>query len=163
MKSRQHLTTLKRALCNMLKRRQRKKGRDFHGWEQFQKDSAKTLGQLMLSAPTGSGKTEAALLWSNKNQCATLGNRVFYVLPYTASINAMYDRLKELVSDDKIGMLHGKAAYFIYQTLADKDYTYQEAAAEVREQQDLTRENLSSLQGANAFSTAQSIFRYTRL
>ena len=51
----------------------------------------------------------------------------------------MYERLKELVSDDKIGMLHGKANYFVYKDLADKEYTYQEAAAEVREQQDLTK------------------------
>lgn len=115
------------------------KGRHFHGWEPFQEASGQTTEQLMLLAPTGSGKTEAALLWSDKNQCETLGNRIFYVLPYTASINAMYNRLKEFVSDDKIGMLHGKASYFVYQQLVDKDYAYQEAAAEVREQQDLTK------------------------
>ncbi|MCY3720993.1 MAG: CRISPR-associated helicase Cas3' [Candidatus Poribacteria bacterium] len=116
-----------------------KKGHSFHGWQPFQKVSGETTGQLMLSAPTGSGKTEAALLWSDKNQGKTLGNRVFYVLPYTASINAMYNRLTDLVSDDRIGVLHGKAAYFVYQQLVDKEYTYQEAAAEVREQQNLTR------------------------
>ena len=133
------LANLEAHLTQHVKEKAKEKGRDFHGWERFQKASGETDGQLMLSAPTGSGKTEAALLWSNKNQCETLGNRVFYVLPYTASINAMYDRLKELVSDDKIGMLHGKANYFVYKDLVDKEYTYQEAAAEVREQQDLTR------------------------
>ena len=115
------------------------KGIQFQGWTRFQQDSGETTGQLMLSAPTGSGKTEAALLWSHENQSETLGNRVFYVLPYTASINAMYNRLKDLVSDDRIGVLHGKAAYFVYQQLADKEYTYQETAAKVREQQNLTR------------------------
>ena len=133
------LANLEAHLTQHVKEKAKEKGRDFHGWERFQKASGETDGQLMLSAPTGSGKTEAALLWSDKNQCETLGNRVFYVLPYTASINAMYDRLKELVSDDKIGMLHGKANYFVYKDLVDKEYTYQEAAAEVREQQDLTR------------------------
>ena len=113
--------------------------KQFDKWESFQKESGETTGQLMLSAPTGSGKTEAALLWSDKNQCKTKGNRVFYVLPYTASINAMCDRLKNLVSEDKIGILHGKANYFVYKALADKEYTYQEAAAEVREQQNLTK------------------------
>ena len=102
--------------------------RQFDRWEPFQKESGETTGQLMLSAPTGSGKTEAALLWSDKNQCETKGSRVFYVLPYTASINAMYERLKQLVSDNKIGVLHGKAAYFMYQALVDKDYTPQNAA-----------------------------------
>ena len=133
------LDNLEAHLTQHVKEKAKEKGRDFHGWERFQKASGETDGQLMLSAPTGSGKTEAALLWSNKNQCETLGNRVFYVLPYTASINAMYERLKELVSDDKIGMLHGKANYFVYKDLVDKEYTYQEAAAEVREHQDLTR------------------------
>ncbi len=113
--------------------------KQFEKWEPFQKESGETTGQLMLSAPTGSGKTEAALLWSNRNQSETKGNRVFYVLPYTASINAMYNRLRGLVSEDKIGMLHGKANYFVYKALADNEYTYQETAAQVREQQDLTK------------------------
>ena len=133
------LANLEGHLMQHIEQKAEEKGRQFHGWERFQKASGETAGQLMLSAPTGSGKTEAALLWSDKNQSETQGNRVFYVLPYTASINAMYNRLKELVSNDKIGMLHGKASYFVYQQLVDKNYTYQEAAAEVREQQDLTK------------------------
>lgn len=133
------LANLEVCLTQHIEKKGKKKGHSFHGWQPFQKASGETAGQLMLSAPTGSGKTEAALLWSDKNQCETLGNRVFYVLPYTASINAMYHRLKDLVSDDKIGVLHGKAAYFVYQQLVDKEHTYQEAAAEVREQQNLTR------------------------
>lgn len=133
------LDNLEADLTQQVKEKAAEKGRGFHGWASFQKDCGKTDGQLMLSAPTGSGKTEAALLWSDKNQCETLGNRVFYVLPYTASINAMYERLKKLVSDDKIGMLHGKANYFVYKDLVDKKYTYQKAAAEVRVKQNLTR------------------------
>ena len=122
------LNNLEAELTQHVKEKAEEKGRQFHGWEPFQEASGKTTGQLMLSAPTGSGKTEAALLWSDKNQCETKGNRVFYVLPYTASINAMHERLKKLVSDNKIGVLHGKAAYFMYQALVDKDYTPQNAA-----------------------------------
>ena len=133
------LANLEACLIQHIESKTKEKGRHFNGWQPFQKVSGETTGQLMLSAPTGSGKTEAALLWSHENQSETLGNRVFYVLPYTASINAMYNRLTELVADEKIGMLHGKAAYFVYQQLADKAYTYQEAVAEVREQQNLTR------------------------
>lgn len=133
------LDNFKACLMQHIKQKAKQKGQQFHGWQPFQKVSGETTGQLMLSAPTGSGKTEAALLWSDKNQGKTLGNRVFYVLPYTASINAMYNRLTDLVSDDRIGVLHGKAAYFVYQQLVDKDYTYQEAAAEAQDQQNLTR------------------------
>ena len=133
------LENLEMCLTQHIEKKTKEKERLFHGWQPFQKASGETNGQLMLSAPTGSGKTEAALFWSNKNQGESFGNRVFYVLPYTASINAMYHRLKDLVSDDKIGVLHGKAAYFVYQQFVDKEYTYQEAAAAVREQQNLTR------------------------
>lgn len=127
-------TNLEERLTQHIKQKADEKKHQFRGWQPFQKDSGKTTGQLMLSAPTGSGKTEAALLWSDNNQSETLGNRVFYVLPYTASINAMYNRLKALVSDDKIGMLHGKAAYFVYQQLVDKEYTPQAAATFARQE-----------------------------
>ena len=120
------LGNLVEKLTQQVKEKTKKDGRRFHGWEFFQKASGETTGQLMLSAPTGSGKTEAALLWSDKNQCETLGQRVFYVLPYTASINAMYKRLKKLVTKKKIGMLHGKATYFVYKDLVDKEYRPQD-------------------------------------
>lgn len=120
------LDNLVEKLTKQVKEKAEKDGRQFNGWESFQEESGETTGQLMLSAPTGSGKTEAALLWSNKNQCETLGNRVFYVLPYTASINAMYKRLKKLVTEKKIGMLHGKATYFVYKDLVDKKYRPQD-------------------------------------
>lgn len=119
------LDNLVEKLTQQVKEKAKKDGRKFRGWEPFQKTSGETTGQLMLSAPTGSGKTEAALLWSGKNQCETLGNRVFYVLPYTASINAMYKRLKKLVTKEKIGVLHGKAIYFIYKQFVDKKYESQ--------------------------------------
>lgn len=133
------LDQLQAHLVRHVENKAEQRGTRFYGWEGFQKTSGKTTGQLMLSAPTGSGKTEAALLWSDKNQSETFGNRVFYVLPYTASINAMYNRLKELVSDEKIGVLHGKAAYFVYQQLVDKEYTQEEAAESTRQEISLTR------------------------
>ncbi len=119
-----------------------KRGRVFRGWDEFQEASAKTSGHLMLSAPTGSGKTEAAILWSDANESESLGRRVFYVLPYTASVNAMYDRLLNIVSEDRIGVLHGKASYFLYQSMVDKEYTPDEAkkaVARARKSQNLTR------------------------
>ncbi len=133
------LDQLQAHLIRHIEKKSEQRGTRFYGWEGFQKTSGETSGQLMLSAPTGSGKTEAALLWSDKNQSETFGNRVFYVLPYTASINAMYNRLKELVSDEKIGVLHGKAAYFIYQQFVDKEYTQREAAESARQEINLTR------------------------
>ena len=133
------LDNLEVSLSQFVEEEAKKKGSSFNGWEGFQVAAGETAGQLMLSAPTGSGKTEAALLWSATNQGQTLGNRVFYVLPYTASINAMYNRLRKFVSDEKIGLLHGKANYFLYQALVDKKYTPADAAQLAKLEQNLTR------------------------
>lgn len=89
----------------------------------FQIAAAQTEGVAILRAPTGSGKTEAALLWAQRNQAPN--GRLFYVLPYTASINAMYRRLGSGISPDepgifgaeKVGLLHSRAAASLYTML----------------------------------------------
>lgn len=80
-----------------------------------QQKAYESIGNVILSAPTGSGKTEAAFLWLKK-QIETKGQgRIFYILPYTASINAMYERMNDSIGPDKqkIGMIHGKLAQYI--------------------------------------------------
>ncbi|MEW2350590.1 CRISPR-associated helicase Cas3' [Streptomyces sp. NPDC006684] len=91
-----------------------------------QAEAAGTSGHLLLRSWTGSGKTEAVLLWARRQitELATLQTcvpRVFYVLPYLASINAMTERLeKELDARDRIGVAHSKAAsYHLAQALKD--------------------------------------------
>ena len=55
------------------------------------------------------------------------------MLPYTASINAMYERLTELLENDElVGLSHGKASYFIYKSLSDDN-------KDVKEIQNLTK------------------------
>lgn len=74
---------------------------------------SETAGNIILKSPTGSGKTEAAFLWV-ENEIKRRGQgRVFYVLPFTASINAMYERLNCEICDNKVGMLHGKVAQYL--------------------------------------------------
>ena len=51
----------------------------------------------------------------------------------------MYNRLLNLVSEDRIGLLHGKASYFLYRSMVDKEYTPDMARVETRESQNLTR------------------------
>lgn len=92
---------------------------DFKSFTDVQKICRNTKGNEIIISPTGSGKTEASLFWATNNLDATGGNRIFYVLPYTASINAMYKRLsndfKQHYSDDGcVSLLHGKAPYFLY-------------------------------------------------
>ena len=76
-----------------------------------QRQAARVQGNLILTAPTGSGKTETALLWLRSQLSQHSGN-VFYVLPYTASINAMYHRLSRNFQG-KVAVVHGKLDSFL--------------------------------------------------
>ena len=102
-----------------------------------QEACAATTGSVFLNAPTGSGKTEAALLWTQHNQSEAQSRHVFYVLPYTASINAMYHRLKEeaLFGDEAVTLLHGRSSYFAYRWLCESgsDVDPRAASKEARE------------------------------
>ena len=93
-----------------------------------QTDAAARNGHLLLRAPTGSGKTEAGLLWAAA-QVAAVGSatggvpRIFFTLPYLASINAMAGRLNELLDDDAlVGVMHSRAAsYHLAEAICSED------------------------------------------
>lgn len=85
--------------------------------------AAQSGTSTLLIAPTGSGKTEAALYW-------TLGNgsrpvpRLFYALPYQASMNALFDRLKDEANgfgEQAVGLQHGRAVQALYARLVDQE------------------------------------------
>ena len=98
----------------------KKSGFDFY---QHQIDCSKIFGNLILTAPTGSGKTESAILWL-KSQFDHFGQgRVFYILPFTASINAMFERLGADLGKDKVGMLHGKLSNYLNIYFDDLKYS----------------------------------------
>lgn len=105
-----------------------------------QKEAMNTRGSAFLTSPTGSGKTEASLLWSDTNQNSTKSKRIFYLLPYTASINAMYKRLKnDFVNDELVGLLHGKSSYFLYKALSDDINKYDATKNKIREIKGLSK------------------------
>lgn len=54
---------------------------------------------VIMIAPTGSGKTEAALLWLN-------GEKGFYTLPLKVSSNAIYKRIRERYQYEDVALLH---------------------------------------------------------
>src|SRR6266853_1764590 len=78
----------------------------------FQARCGETAGDAILKAPTGSGKTAAVLLWAAQNQ--EEHGRLFYVLPHTASINAMHQRLRKIYSNESVGVLHHKSASYLF-------------------------------------------------
>lgn len=97
-----------------------------------QKDASLTIGNVILTAPTGSGKTEASLLWL-QNQLKYGNGRVFYILPFTASINAMFERLEKNIPN-KVGLLHGKLSAFIETKFEDDDLVDENRKQEIKEQ-----------------------------
>lgn len=90
------------------------------GWQQqhlysHQVHCREAPGSIILVAPTGTGKTESALLWAISQAEKELEiNRIFYVLPFQASINAMYQRLGKIFPD-QVSLQHGRELYTLYQ------------------------------------------------
>lgn len=102
---------------------------------EHQRRAEETRGSALLSAPTGSGKTEAALLWA-AGQSAVLPNglpRLFYTLPYQASMNAMKLRLEETFGEQNVGLQHGRSLLALYRMLLEReDYSPQNALRQAK-------------------------------
>ncbi len=93
-----------------------------------QRQAAQAESHALLTAPTGSGKTEAALLWASRQEPP----RLFYTLPYQASMNAMYARLTALFGEERVGLLHGRSTLALYRTLMAQAYDRRAAEATAR-------------------------------
>ncbi|MEM2130183.1 MAG: CRISPR-associated helicase Cas3' [Candidatus Bathyarchaeia archaeon] len=105
--------------------------------KKFQETLLHTPSSAFLNAPTGSGKTTASLLWCQANQDGN--RRIFYILPYAASINAMYNRLKAIFCEDDVGLIHHKAIYSLYKDFLEQEYSTEEALRLAKEAMNITR------------------------
>lgn len=124
-----------------LKDFQPKKDGNYFPFRSFQKKLQDVKTDVILHAPTGSGKTEAALNWVYANQ--SKNSRLFYLLPYTASINAMVGRLQEVYGEETVTALHSKTLDFFYQQLSDEDSNFDRDYEKI-EQEAKTRKSLSA-------------------
>ncbi len=98
-----------------------------------QRAASEATGSVLLTAPTGSGKTEAALLWAAGQKASGASMpRLFYTLPYQASMNAMKLRLDESFGETKVGLQHGRGLSTLYRLLLERDYDPRLAAQQAR-------------------------------
>lgn len=127
---------------------------------EHQNRAGATVGSALLTAPTGSGKTEAALLWATRQ--ASDGRavpRLFYTLPYQASMNAMKLRLEESFGAKMVGLQHGRGLLALYRMLLDRDYGPREAARRARQMRDLVRLNYPPVRVLSPYQMLKGMYR----
>ncbi len=124
-----------------------------------QQKASETNGNIVLTAPTGSGKTEASLLWLHKQMKENGQGRAFYILPFTASINAMFERLDEKMqgNNEIVGALHGKLSEYIESRFGEEKYSKQNEKLKL-ELKESFRALVPPLKVATPFQLLKSIF-----
>jgi len=126
-----------------------------------QRVAASHCGSVVFSAPTGSGKTEAALLWARKQQDVAGGPRtVVFLLPYQASLNAMARRLQDLLQRD-IALVHAKSLQATYRFLLDQGSQPEEAEKLARAHDNFGRLNKPAIRVTTPYQLLKAAYRMT--
>lgn len=87
----------KKILINNIDKRY---GKNMRAVQKYMREKADS--NVVIIAPTGSGKTEAALYWLN-------GEKGFYTLPLKVSSNAIYKRIREEYNFKDAALLHSES------------------------------------------------------
>ena len=129
------------------------------GLFEHQSKAATINDSALLVAPTGSGKTEAALLWAARQSSVTgCLPRLFYTLPYQASMNAMQKRLSDSFPK-RVGLQHGRSLLALYRDLLERDYSSQAAARTARRARNLSRLNYPPVRVFSPYQMLKGMYR----
>jgi len=98
-------------LFNEIEKRCVEKEIKFYGLLPFQDECANTSGHIIAVAPTGSGKTEASLLWALNNLQDLGGGKLIYLLPTMVTANSIFERLEDYFGKGNVGLTHSTATF----------------------------------------------------
>jgi len=137
-------------------------------WPSHQAAARDAQGSAVIEAPTGSGKTEAGLMWAARQAETGAHGRTYVMLPYQASMNAMQERLVRDLFPDSLGqpeewnqhvaLVHGRAVRRIFELLASGEIEEESAAEKARLQAELARLNAAPLVICSPYSLLRLLF-----
>ena len=135
---------------------------------EHQRESMGVRGSAVLMAPTGSGKTEAALVWAvSQAQSDRSVPRLYYTLPFQASMNAMHKRLNDDDKEnglkapfpDQVGLEHGRSTLAYYRRFLEDDYSPTEAAKAAKWSNNLARLNYYPVRVLSPYQLLKAPYR----
>jgi len=139
---------------------------DWTTWSGLQIQAGAQTGSAMLVAPTGAGKTEAALIWALANRRAC--ERIFYVLPYQVSINAMATRIAQAFPDQQdhtdissntnVTILHSNMDLAYLQDAQSDELPREQALAVARSRTDAARKIYAPIKVTTVFQLLDIFF-----
>ncbi len=110
---------LKKEIVNKLINEGKEKIAQDFKFREFQIKS-KIHGSVLAIAPTGSGKTEASLIWASQKPEYS---KIFYLLPTRVTSNAIYERITNYFGKTNTAITHSSA--FLYRKEIEDNKSYE--------------------------------------